>query len=67
MVAAQILFYAVAALDLLLGPASLVKRVSSPAWTVVSMLFATACAVMIFFVPPQQLWKPTRVRVAGKE
>jgi cellulose synthase/poly-beta-1,6-N-acetylglucosamine synthase-like glycosyltransferase len=60
-IALQLLFYALAVTDLLVGPEAAWKRLSSPARTVVSMLAATACAVAIFFVPAQKLWKPTQL------
>jgi biofilm PGA synthesis N-glycosyltransferase PgaC len=58
---AQALFYVLALTDLATGPGTAWKRVSSPARTVVSLLAATACAVAIFFVPAQKLWKPTQI------
>jgi hypothetical protein len=48
------------------GPGTLWKRLSSPARTVVSMLAATACAVAVFFVPAQKLWRPTQIPVTPK-
>ena len=62
----QALFYMLALTDLFAGPGTAWKRLSSPARTVVSMLAATACAVAIFFVPAQKLWKPTQIPVARK-
>jgi biofilm PGA synthesis N-glycosyltransferase PgaC len=62
----QALFYVLALTDLLAGPGTPWKRVSSPARTVVSLLAATACAVAIFFVPAQKLWKPTQIQVVRK-
>ena len=59
--AAQALFYLLALTDFAAGPGTLWKRISSPARTVVSLLAATACAVAIFFVPAQKLWKPTQL------
>jgi biofilm PGA synthesis N-glycosyltransferase PgaC len=64
--AAQALFYGLALTDLMAGPGTLWKRLSSPARTVVSMLAATACAVAVFFVPAQKLWKPTQIPVTPK-
>jgi cellulose synthase/poly-beta-1,6-N-acetylglucosamine synthase-like glycosyltransferase len=64
--AAQGLFYLLAALDFATPPKLALKRLTSPARTVVSMLAAAACATAVFFVPPQQLWKPTRVRLPEK-
>lgn len=64
---AQALFYALALSDRVAGKGTVWKRLSSPAGTVVSMLAATACAVAIFFVPAQKLWKPTQIPVAAKD
>ncbi len=64
--AGQALFYGLAFIDLFSGPKAPWKRLSSPARTVVSMLAATACAVAIFFVPAQKLWKPTQIALAPK-
>jgi cellulose synthase/poly-beta-1,6-N-acetylglucosamine synthase-like glycosyltransferase len=57
----QALFYLLALTDLAAGPGSPWKRISSPARTFVSLLGASACAVAIFFVPAQKLWKPTQL------
>jgi poly-beta-1,6-N-acetyl-D-glucosamine synthase len=64
--AGQLLFYGLALSDLMAGVGNAWKRVSSPARTVVSMLAATACAVAVFFVPAQKLWKPTQISVSRK-
>jgi hypothetical protein len=40
------------------------KRLSSVARTFVVMMLAALCALSIFFVPPQKLWKPTKTRAA---
>jgi len=57
---AQGLFYGLAITDRFVSQGSLLKKLTSPLWTVVSMLTATACAISILFVPAQQLWKPTK-------
>jgi hypothetical protein len=62
-VGAQLLFALIAATDFVTSPDSFWKRVSSPLRTVVTMLAASACAVAIFFVPPQRLWKPTQLQI----
>jgi poly-beta-1,6-N-acetyl-D-glucosamine synthase len=54
---AQVLFYVLAAFDGIVPDGNPVKRLTSPARTIAGMLAATACAVMIFFVPPQVLWR----------
>lgn len=58
--AAQILFYALAAADLAIPEGALLKRLSSPIRTFVVLLLAAVCALSIFFVPPRSLWTPTR-------
>ncbi len=61
----QIVFYLLALLDLWVPAGSVIRRLSSPARTVVSMLAAAACAVSVFFVPPHRLWTVTQARPAG--
>jgi biofilm PGA synthesis N-glycosyltransferase PgaC len=58
---AQVLFYAAAFFDPQISPTSILKRITSPIRTFVVMMLATACAVSIWFVPPERLWKPTYV------
>jgi cellulose synthase/poly-beta-1,6-N-acetylglucosamine synthase-like glycosyltransferase len=56
------------ALLLLLGAADRylkglpLRRLSSPAKTIVSMNLAALFAIVVFFVPPNLLWRPTRVK-----
>jgi hypothetical protein len=57
---AQILFYALAGLDVLIGKESPFKKLTSPLRTVVSMLAATACAVSILVIPAERFWKPAK-------
>jgi biofilm PGA synthesis N-glycosyltransferase PgaC len=64
-IAGQAVFYGLAALDLATGSRSPLKRLSSPARTVVSMLAASACAIVIFFIPADRLWKPTQTVAAA--
>jgi poly-beta-1,6-N-acetyl-D-glucosamine synthase len=54
-------FLALAGLDSLLPQGSVVKRITSPARTVLVMLAASFCSISVFLVPPQRLWKRTRV------
>jgi hypothetical protein len=58
---AQGFFYLVAALDLVVPARSGLKKLSSPARTFVVLVLAAACASVVFFVPPQTLWKETKV------
>lgn len=41
-----------------------IKKLSSPLRSFLVMMIATVCAVSIWFVPPERLWKPTRVSQA---
>jgi hypothetical protein len=56
---AQIAFYALAAMDMVLPQRSALKRVTSPPRTFTAMMAAAACALVVFFVPPQRLWRIT--------
>ena len=62
---AQAAFYALGALDLLLPEGWTGKRVTSIARTFLTLMAASACAVVILLVPHAQLWRPTRL--AGLE
>ncbi len=50
-----------AALDLALPKKFVLRRVSSPARSFVALNAASLLAVLVFFVPPERLWKPTRI------
>jgi hypothetical protein len=39
------------------------KRISSPARTFMAMNAAALLAVLVFFVPAETLWRPTRIEV----
>ena len=60
--AAQGVFYALALIDPWIREASVLKRATAPARVFVVLLAAALFAVSIFFVPPEKLWKRTRVR-----
>ena len=57
----QLLTYTAAFLDPKIPPKTPLKRLTSPIRTFVVMMLATLCAVSIWFVPPERLWKPTYV------
>jgi cellulose synthase/poly-beta-1,6-N-acetylglucosamine synthase-like glycosyltransferase len=59
-IAAQAAFYSMAALDPLVPETRQVKRLTSVARTFVTMMAASACAIVILFAPRVRLWKPTR-------
>jgi len=63
---AQGVFYGLAAADLGVGEASALKRISAPVRAFVVLLAAALCAVSVFFVAPDKLWKQTRVRSAAR-
>jgi poly-beta-1,6-N-acetyl-D-glucosamine synthase len=54
-------FLALASSDSGLPQGSALKRITSPARTVLVMLAAAFCSISVFVVSPQRLWKRTRV------
>ena len=50
-----------AALDALLPKTFPLRRISSPARSFVVLNAAALLSVLVFFVPPKILWKPTRL------
>jgi cellulose synthase/poly-beta-1,6-N-acetylglucosamine synthase-like glycosyltransferase len=58
---------AIAVLDRFVPKKLLLKRISSPARTFMAMNVAALLAVLIFFVPPGVIWRPTRMQVREKE
>ena len=54
---------ALAALDYLVPKGFFLKRVSSPARSFFAMNMASLLAILVFVVPPETLWRPTRVKV----
>jgi cellulose synthase/poly-beta-1,6-N-acetylglucosamine synthase-like glycosyltransferase len=52
-----------AAVDYLVPKGFFLKRVSSPARSFLAMNLASLVAVAVFVVPPETLWRPTRVKV----
>jgi len=62
---AQLVFYGLAALDPLIPERAWLKRASSLTRTFVVLVAAALGAVVVFFVPPQRLWRETRVTTAS--
>jgi biofilm PGA synthesis N-glycosyltransferase PgaC len=58
---------ALSALDLILPNGSFLRRISSPARSFVVLNVAALLSVMVFFVPPERLWKPTRVQLGAAD
>jgi cellulose synthase/poly-beta-1,6-N-acetylglucosamine synthase-like glycosyltransferase len=63
--AGQGVFYGLALIDPWTREGRAFKRATAPIRAFVVLLAAALCAVSIFFVEPEKLWKPTRVRTAG--
>jgi hypothetical protein len=62
----QAAFYICAAIDIWIPQGNPIKRMTSLARTVVSLLAASVAALRIFFVPPRDLWKPTQIPAVGQ-
>ena len=60
----QAVFYALAAIDAWVPERTALKRLTAPLRAFVTLLAAALCAVAIFFVRPERLWKRTRVRAS---
>lgn len=61
-VAAQMLFYGLAAMDAFLPEGSIFKRISAPARTFCVLMWASLMAARVLFVPAGTLWKTSQVR-----
>jgi cellulose synthase/poly-beta-1,6-N-acetylglucosamine synthase-like glycosyltransferase len=59
--ASQAAVYSLAALDPLLPESWQAKRLTSVVRTFVTLMAASACAIVILFAPSVRLWKPTRL------
>ena len=53
--------YGAALLDPKIPPKNVMKRLTSPIRSFLVMMAATLCAISIWFVPPEKLWKPTYI------
>jgi biofilm PGA synthesis N-glycosyltransferase PgaC len=58
----ELMLVALAALDRFVPRAFPLKRISSPARTFLAMNAAALLAVLVFFVPRETLWRPTRMQ-----
>lgn len=63
-IAAQTLFYGLALLDPLIPETNKLKRLSGVIRAFVVLVAAALCAVAVFILPAQRLWKETKVGVA---
>ena len=61
LLAMAVVVLALAALDLVLPVKFILRRLTSPARSFVLLNAASLASVLVFFVPPERLWKPTRV------
>jgi cellulose synthase/poly-beta-1,6-N-acetylglucosamine synthase-like glycosyltransferase len=57
------MFVGIAVLDSFVPRKFPLKRISSPARTFLAMNLAALLAILIFFVPPDFIWRPTRMQV----
>jgi cellulose synthase/poly-beta-1,6-N-acetylglucosamine synthase-like glycosyltransferase len=58
----ELTLLAIAALDPVLPKRSPLRRISSPARTFLTMSAAAVLSMLVFVVPPNSLWRPTRVK-----
>jgi len=65
--AVQVLFYGLAALDVVVPDGSAMKRLTSPIRTFVVLMAASLAAVRVYFVPPNSLWKEATYRTSIAE
>jgi cellulose synthase/poly-beta-1,6-N-acetylglucosamine synthase-like glycosyltransferase len=64
---AQIVFYGMAALDVVVSDGSALKRLTSPIRTFVVLMAASLAAVRVYFVQPTSLWKEATYRASIAE
>ena len=67
LLALGLLVLALAALDPLLPRKFILRHISSPARSFVVLNAAALLSVLVFFVPPERLWKPTRVQASAAD
>src|SRR3974390_3321775 len=67
LLAIALVVVALAALDPLLPKKFFLRHISSPARSFVVLNAASLLAVLVFVVPPERLWKPTRVAAGAAE
>lgn len=63
----QFCAYGLAFADPVISPRNPLKRIASLLRSFFVMMLAAACAISIWFVPPERLWKTTRVSRAQEE
>jgi cellulose synthase/poly-beta-1,6-N-acetylglucosamine synthase-like glycosyltransferase len=62
LVAGMAAFYLAAAVDVVLPEGFPLKKLTSAVRTFLVLMAADLCAIVILFVPPSKLWKPTQLR-----
>lgn len=62
---AQLVFYSGAMVDILIPEGNPLKRITSVVRTFIVLVAAAFCAIIVFFVPAQTLWKETRAERAS--
>jgi cellulose synthase/poly-beta-1,6-N-acetylglucosamine synthase-like glycosyltransferase len=58
---------AVAAIDPMLPKTFFLRRISSPARSFVVLNAASLLSILVFIVPPEKLWKPTRISAGARD
>jgi hypothetical protein len=56
-----------AAVDVVLPKNFILRGISSPARSFLVLNVASLLSVLVFFVPPERLWKPTRLPVGSAD
>jgi cellulose synthase/poly-beta-1,6-N-acetylglucosamine synthase-like glycosyltransferase len=67
LLALALLVLALAAFDLVLPKNFVLRRLSSQARSFVLLNAASLASVLVFFVPPERLWKPTHVALTAAD
>lgn len=62
LIAAEAIFPLLAVVDRFFPKGFLLKRISSPARTFLAMNAASLAGIAVFFIAPNKLWRPTKVR-----
>jgi cellulose synthase/poly-beta-1,6-N-acetylglucosamine synthase-like glycosyltransferase len=62
----QVLFYGAALIDPIIPEGTAPKRITAVIRAFLVLITAAFCAIVVFFLPAQHLWKETRVGAAGK-
>ncbi len=62
----QVFFYGAALIDPIVPERTALKRITAVVRAFLVLIAAAFCALIVFFLPAQRLWKETQVRAANK-